>query len=79
MPSSHFFFFFKKKKSKKKEEKIQKICQGGSATPAYFFFNFFFNCDGGIFGINKLNGLNCHNLKVWREGKMSHFKLWMQK
>jgi hypothetical protein len=32
------------------------------------FFGFFFlfkkKCDGGILGINRLNGLNCHNLKV---------------
>jgi hypothetical protein len=29
---------------------------------------FFFlkkKCDGGILGIKRLNGLNCHNLKVW--------------
>jgi hypothetical protein len=29
-------------------------------------------------GINMINGLNCHNLKV-QGGKMSHFKLWRQK
>jgi hypothetical protein len=28
------------------------------------FFFFFFKCDGGILRINRLNGLNCHNLKV---------------
>jgi hypothetical protein len=53
---------------------------GGSAIPTYFldfffFFRiFFFKCDGGILGINRLNGLNCHNLKVLRD-KVSHFKL----
>jgi hypothetical protein len=33
----------------------------------FFFFGFFFlkKCNGGILGINRLNGLNCHNLKVW--------------
>ena len=31
-------------------------------------------CDWGILGINRLNGLNCHNLKVWG-GKVPHFKL----
>jgi hypothetical protein len=42
-----------------------------------YFFDFFFlkkKCDGGILGINMLNGLNCHNLKVWKS-KMSHLKL----
>jgi hypothetical protein len=43
-----------------------------------FFLFLFFKCDGGILGINRLNGLSCHNLKVW-EGKVSHFKLWRQK
>jgi hypothetical protein len=40
---------------------------GGSATPAFCFFFldfFFFKCDGGILGINRLNELNCHNLKI---------------
>jgi hypothetical protein len=32
---------------------------------SFFFLDFFFKCDGGILGINRLNGLNCHNLKVW--------------
>jgi hypothetical protein len=41
----------------------------------FFFFRiFFFKCDGGILEINRLNGLNCHNLKVLRD-KVSHFKL----
>jgi hypothetical protein len=33
-----------------------------------FFWIFFFKkkCDGGILGINRLNELNCHNLKVYR-------------
>jgi hypothetical protein len=47
----------------------------------YIYFWIFFlkkKCDGGILGINRLNGLNCHNLKVW-ESKVSHFKLWRQK
>jgi hypothetical protein len=49
---------------------------GGSATPAYilyiFLVFFFWNFVclekknvGGILGINRSNGLNCHNLKVW--------------
>jgi hypothetical protein len=60
----------------------------GGTTPTYFldFFSFFFldffflkkKCDGGILGINGLNELNYHNLKVW-DGKVSHFKLWRQK
>jgi hypothetical protein len=51
---------------------------GGSATPAYLFIFFKKKSDGGILGINRLNGLSCHNLKVWG-GKVSHFKLWRQK
>jgi acyl-CoA synthetase (AMP-forming)/AMP-acid ligase II len=36
------------------------------------FFRIFYiykkkkNCDRGILGIKRSNGLNCHNLKVWR-------------
>jgi hypothetical protein len=58
---------------------------GGLATPAYIyiyifgfflFFRIFFcflrkKCDGGILGIIRLNGLNCHNLKLW--GFKCHF------
>jgi hypothetical protein len=44
----------------------------------FLFLDFFFKCDGGILGINRLNGLSCYNLKVWG-GKVSHFKLWRQK
>jgi hypothetical protein len=37
----------------------------------FFFWIFFFlkkrKYDGGILGIKRLNGLNCHNLKVWGE------------
>jgi hypothetical protein len=35
---------------------------GGSATPAYIYLKK--KCVGGILGINRLNELNCHNLKV---------------
>jgi hypothetical protein len=42
--------------------------------PSIFFSFFFFKCDGGIWRINRLNGLNCYNLKVLG-GKVSHFKL----
>jgi hypothetical protein len=41
MSSLHFFFLKKKKNPKEEEEKIQKICWGGSATPAYFFYFYF--------------------------------------
>jgi hypothetical protein len=54
---------------------------GGGRPPRFLFFWIFFfkkKCVGGILGINKPNGLNCHNLKVWG-GKVSHFKLWRQK
>jgi hypothetical protein len=44
----------------------------------FWIFFFFFLSDGGILGINRLNWLNCHNLKVWR-GKVSYFKLLRQK
>jgi hypothetical protein len=40
----------------------------------FFFFFFFFlrkKSDGGILGIIKPNGLNCHNLKLW--GIKCHF------
>jgi hypothetical protein len=31
----------------------------------FWIFYLFFKCDGDILEINRLNGLNCHNLKVW--------------
>jgi hypothetical protein len=37
----------------------------------FFFWIFFFKCARGILGINRPNGLNCHNLKVW-EGVKCH-------
>jgi hypothetical protein len=71
----HNFFKKKKKKSKKKTKK-QKT--GWPATLAYiyiffwvvFFFGIFLEKKkkksvGGILGINRSNGLNCYNLKVW--------------
>jgi hypothetical protein len=30
-----------------------------------FYFYFLKKSVGGILGINRPNGLNCHNLKVW--------------
>jgi hypothetical protein len=39
----------------------------------FFFFLFFKKkCDGGILGIIRPNGLNCHNLKLWG-GVKCHF------
>jgi hypothetical protein len=79
-------FFQKKKKPKNKKQVAGHHLWGGSATPTYiyiffwvFFFEFFFfflekKSVGGILGINRPNGLNYHNLKVWG-GKVSHFKL----
>jgi hypothetical protein len=35
---------------------------------SFFFLDFFFfkkKNDGGILGIKRSNGLNCHNFKVW--------------
>jgi hypothetical protein len=31
----------------------------------FWFLDFFFLSDGGILGIKRADGLNCHNLKVW--------------
>jgi hypothetical protein len=77
---------FKKKNSKKTKNGVAgHHLWGGSATPAYiyiFFWIFFFldkKSARSILGINMPNGLNYHNLKVWGEGKVSHFKLWRQK
>jgi hypothetical protein len=41
-----------------------------------FFFGIFFfrkkKSVGGILGINRSNGLNCHNLKLWGGGVKCH-------
>jgi hypothetical protein len=80
--------FFQKKKSKKQETGGWPPPMGWFSHPSihlYIFLGFFFGIFflekksvGGILGINRPNGLNCHNLKVWG-GKVSHFKFWRQK
>jgi hypothetical protein len=67
-------FFSKRKNAKKKTKKIYKYTLGwpnhpiGGGRPSVFcFLDFFFyrkKNAGGILGINRPNGLNCHNLKV---------------
>jgi hypothetical protein len=54
---------------------------GWFGHPVFCFFGIFFKkkkIAEDILGINRPNGLNCHNLKVWG-GKVSHFKIWRQK
>jgi hypothetical protein len=66
------FFFLKEKMPKKKTKKIYKYTLGwpnhpiGGGRPPFFFWIFFLEKKnaGGILGINRPNGLNCHNLKV---------------
>jgi hypothetical protein len=76
MPPSHFFLKNKKKilKNKKKPKNIYKYMLGwpnhpigGGRPPRLDFFKKKKkkNCDKGILGIKRSNGLNCHNLKVW--------------
>jgi hypothetical protein len=86
MPPAHIFF---KKEIMKKNKKRGGRTYGVVRPPQHifiYFFGFFFleffflekKSVGGILGINRPNGLNCHNLKVW-EDKVSHFKLLTQK
>jgi hypothetical protein len=70
--------FFKKKKSQKKNKKKlggwpPPMGWFGHLSIYLYFFRFFLfgifflekKSVGGILGINRPNGLNCHNLKVW--------------
>jgi hypothetical protein len=75
-PKCPHHIFLKKKKNP--NEVASHRLWGGLATPAYiyifflafsYFLGFFLffkkKCDGGILGIIRPNGLNCHNLKLW--------------
>jgi hypothetical protein len=70
MPPSHFSLKKKSEKNKKKPKNMYKYMLewpnhpiGGGRSPCLDFFKK--KCDEGILGIKWLNGLNCHNLKVW--------------